>query len=221
MTTGRRRPPSEVDLTPDTAAEEKTYFEDAGTSARAARRAQKLIEHVSTVEAARDMDLMRQVLGDEKLHYMGVSYGTELGGTYAHLFPERVGRLAFDAVVDPSADSVDHAKNQARGFQRALNNYFRSRGQDPGKGTAKIAKLFEQLDAEPMRASGSRKLTESLAATGILVTLYSKQTWPALTRGLADAEKGDGSSLLQLADAYNERVPRRPRRRPLAAGLCQ
>ncbi|CAM5467724.1 Alpha/beta hydrolase OS=Streptomyces alboniger OX=132473 GN=CP975_23535 PE=3 SV=1 [Streptomyces alboniger] len=198
----------EVDLTPDTAAEEKTYFEDAadfGTGC--AKGAKKLIEHVSTVEAARDMDLMRQVLGDEKLHYMGVSYGTELGGTYAHLFPERVGRLAFDAVVDPSADSVDHAKNQARGFQRALNNYFRSRGQDPGKGTAKIAKLFEQLDAEPMRASGSRKLTESLAATGILVTLYSKQTWPALTRGLADAEKGDGSSLLQLADAYNERDP--------------
>ncbi len=197
-----------VDITPDTAAEEKAYFEDAADfGAGCARDSKKLIEHVSTVEAARDMDLMRQVLGDDKLHYMGVSYGTELGGTYAHLFPRRVGRLTFDAVVDPSVDSVGHAKNQARGFQRALDNYFTSRGEDPEKGSAKIAKLFEQLDAEPMRASGGRKLTESLASTGILVTLYSKQTWPALTRALDDADEGDGSSLLQLADAYNERDP--------------
>ncbi|MFF3640165.1 alpha/beta hydrolase [Streptomyces sp. NPDC002564] len=197
-----------VDLTPDTPAEEKAYFQDAAEfGAGCARTAKKLIEHVSTVEAARDMDVLRQVLGDTKLHYFGVSYGTELGGTYAHLFPRRVGRLVFDAVVDPSADSIGHAENQARGFQRALDNYFRSRGQDPEAGSAKIAKLFERLDAKPMRTSGDRKLTESLASTGILVTLYSKQTWPALTRGLADAEKGDGSALLQLADAYNERDP--------------
>ena len=86
------------------------------------------------------MDVMRQVLGDDKLHYFGISYGTELGGTYAHLFPRRVGRLTFDAVVDPSADSIGHAENQAKGFQRALDNYFRSRGQDPKAGTAKVAR---------------------------------------------------------------------------------
>ncbi|MEU1150847.1 alpha/beta hydrolase [Streptomyces sp. NPDC005863] len=197
-----------VDLTPDTAAEERAYFEDAADfGAGCARDAKKLIEHVSTVEAARDMDVMRQVLGDDKLHYFGISYGTELGGTYAHLFPRRVGRLTFDAVVDPSADSIGHAENQAKGFQRALDNYFRSRGQDPKAGTAKVAKLFRRLDAEPMRASGDRELTESLASTGILITLYSKQTWPTLTRALEAAEKGDGSPLLQLADAYNERDP--------------
>ncbi|MEU6991769.1 alpha/beta hydrolase [Streptomyces sp. NPDC046465] len=197
-----------VDLTPDNPAEEKAYFKDATEfGAGCARNAKKVIEHVSTADAARDMDVMRQVLGDDKLHYFGISYGTELGGTYAHLFPHRVGRLTFDAVVDPSTDSIGHAENQAKGFQRALDNYFRSRGQEPKAGAAKIAKLFERLDAEPMRASGDRKLTESLASTGILVTLYSKQTWPALTSALADAEKGDGSALLQLADAYNERDP--------------
>ncbi|MEU7578032.1 alpha/beta hydrolase [Streptomyces sp. NPDC041068] len=197
-----------VDLTPDTPAEEKAYFEDAADfGAGCAKGSKKLIGHISTVDAARDLDLLRQVLGDDKLHYFGVSYGTELGGTYAHLFPGRVGRLMFDAVVDPSADSIGHAENQARGFQRALDNYFKSRGQDPEEGSAKVAKLLKRLDAEPMRASGERKLTESLASTGILVTLYSKQTWPVLTRALEDAEKGDGSSLLQLADAYNERDP--------------
>ncbi|MGW0531711.1 alpha/beta hydrolase [Streptomyces sp. NPDC003032] len=197
-----------VDLTPDTPAEEKAYFKDAADfGAGCARGAKKLIGHVSTTEAARDMDLMRQVLGDDKLHYMGVSYGTELGGTYAHLFPKRVGRLAMDAVVDPGADSVGHAENQARGFQRALDNYFKSRGEDPDAGSKKVADLLERVDREPMRTSGGRKLTESLASTGVLVTLYSKQSWPALTRGLEDAEKGDGTALLQLADAYNERDP--------------
>ncbi|MET9546126.1 alpha/beta hydrolase [Streptomyces sp. NPDC006627] len=197
-----------VDLTPDTPAEEKAYFKDAADfGAGCARGAKKLIGHISTADAARDMDLMRQVLGDDKLHYMGISYGTELGGTYAHLFPKRVGRLVMDAVVDPSADSVGHAENQARGFQRALDNYFKSRGQDPKAGTKKIAELFERLDTEPMRTSGDRKLTESLASTGVLVTLYSKETWPMLTSALADAEKGDGTALLRLADAYNERDP--------------
>ena len=85
------------------------------------------------------MDLMRQVLGDEKLHYFGISYGTELGGVYAHLFPKNVGRLVLDAVVDPSADTVGHAENQTRGFQRALDNYLKSTGQDPEQGTRKIA----------------------------------------------------------------------------------
>ncbi|MFD0550536.1 alpha/beta hydrolase [Streptomyces rectiviolaceus] len=197
-----------VDLTPDTAAEEAAYFKDAADfGAGCARGSGKLLSHVSTVEAAQDMDVMRQVLGDDKLHYMGISYGTELGGTYAHLFPKKVGRLTLDAVVDPSADSVGHAKNQARGFQRALDNYLKSSGQDPKAGSQKIVRLLKRLDAEPLPGSGDRKLTQSLALTGITVTLYSKQSWPALTRGLEQAEKGDGSALLQLADAYNERDP--------------
>ena len=74
---------------------------------------------------------MRHVLGDQKLHYFGISYGTELGGVYAHLFPKNVGRLVLDAVVDPSADTVGHAENQARGFQRALEDYLKSTGPGP------------------------------------------------------------------------------------------
>ncbi|MEU6677552.1 alpha/beta hydrolase [Streptomyces sp. NPDC046925] len=195
-----------VDMTPDTPAEEAAYFKDAAEfGAGCARDAGQFLGHVSTVEAAQDMDVMRQVLGDEKLHYMGVSYGTELGGTYAHLFPKKVGRLTLDAVVDPSADSLGHAKNQARGFQRALENYLKSSGQDPKAGSQKIVRLLKRLDSEPLPASGGRKLTQSLATTGITVTLYSKDSWPALTSGLEQAEKGDGSELLRLADAYNER----------------
>ncbi|MER5180409.1 alpha/beta hydrolase [Streptomyces sp. NPDC002896] len=195
-----------VDLTPDTAAEEKTYFKDAddfGTGCE--RDAGKLLAHVSTEEAARDMDLTRQVLGDDKLHYFGISYGTELGGVYAHLFPKNTGRLVLDAVVDPSVGAVGHAENQTRGFQRALDNYLKSTGQDPKQGTQKIVALLKGIDAKPLPTSSGRQLNQSLAIIGITVTLYSQQSWPSLTSALQAAEAGDGTELLALADYYNER----------------
>ncbi|MFH8978517.1 alpha/beta hydrolase [Streptomyces sp. NPDC017890] len=198
-----------VDSTPDTAAEEQAYLKDAADFGKGCEKAAgKLMGHVSTTDTARDMDLMRHVLGDEKMHYFGISYGTELGGVYAHLFPKRVGRVILDAVVDPSADTMGHAENQARGFQRALDDYLKSTGADPRQGSREIADLLGRLDAEPLPTSSpGRKLTQSLALTGIVLPLYSKDGWPALTSALAAAEEGDGSELLALADGYNERDP--------------
>ncbi|MFJ3666255.1 alpha/beta hydrolase [Streptomyces sp. NPDC090106] len=195
-----------IDATPDTPAEEQAYFEDAKDFGEGCERAAgTLLAHVSTTDTARDMDLMRQVLGDAKMHYFGISYGTELGGVYAHLFPEKVGRLILDAVVDPTADTVGHAENQTRGFQRALDDYLKSTGQDPETGTRKIADLLADLDADPLPTGSSRKLTQTLAVTGIVLPLYSKASWPTLTSALEAAEQGDGSELLSLADGYNER----------------
>jgi pimeloyl-ACP methyl ester carboxylesterase len=196
-----------VDTTPDTPAEETAYLKDAASFGKGcAKTAGKLLAHVSTTDTARDMDLMRQVLGDTKMHYFGISYGTELGGVYAHLFPRRVGRMILDAVVDPSAGTVGHAENQTRGFQRALNDYLTSTGQDPEKGSRKIADLVRRIDAQPLPTSSpGRKLTQTLALTGILLPLYSKDSWPTLTSALDAAEQGDGSELLALADGYNER----------------
>ncbi|WP_328432071.1 alpha/beta hydrolase [Streptomyces sp. NBC_00453] len=196
----------DVDATPDTPAEEKAYFQDAVDFAKGcAKAAGKLMAHASTTDTARDMDLMRQVLGDTKMHYFGISYGTELGGVYAHLFPRHVGRLVLDAVVDPSADTVGHAENQTKGFQRALDDYLKSTGQDPKQGTQKIANLVKRLDANPLPTSSGRKLTQTLALTGIVLPLYSKAGWPTLTSALNSAEQGDGSELLALADGYNDR----------------
>ncbi|MEU9408476.1 alpha/beta hydrolase [Streptomyces sp. NPDC048281] len=195
-----------IDATPDTAAEETAYFQDAADFGQGCEKAAgKLIAHVSTTDTARDMDLMRQVLGDTKMHYFGISYGTELGGVYAHLFPKNVGRLILDAVVDPTADSVGQEKNQAAGFQRALDDYLKSTGQDPDQGSRKIAGLLKRLDATPLPTSSGRKLTQSLAVTGIVLPLYSQDSWPTLTSALKAAEEGDGSELLSLADQYNER----------------
>ncbi|MET9389695.1 alpha/beta hydrolase [Streptomyces sp. NPDC006624] len=198
-----------VDVSPDDAAEEKAYFADAAAFGKGCQEdAGKLLAHVSTTDSARDMDRIRQALGDEKMHYFGISYGTELGGTYAHLFPEKVGRMTLDAVVDPGADTVGHARNQARGFQRALDNYLKSTGQEPEAGTRRIVDLLGRIDARPLPTdTPGRKLTQTLAVTGIILPLYSKDSWPTLTSALEAAERGDGSELLALADGYNERDP--------------
>ncbi|WP_411057712.1 alpha/beta hydrolase [Streptomyces sp. E11-3] len=197
---------TEVDLTPDTPAEEAAYFKDAvDFGAGCARTSGEVLEHIRTTDAARDMDLMRQVLGDRQLHYFGFSYGTQLGGVYAHLFPKNVGRLVLDAVVDPNADMIGHAKHQTRGFQRALDNYLKSTGKDPETGTREITDLLARIDREPLPTSGDRELNENLATTGIVQALYSEHYWPTLTKALAAARKGDGSELLDLADAYNDR----------------
>ncbi len=195
-----------LDSTPDTPAEERAYFADAKAFGEGcAKRSGKVLPHVGTDDAARDLDVLRQVLGDRRLHYFGFSYGTELGGVYAHLFPGKVGRLVMDAVVDPSADGVAGARNQALGFQRALDNYSRSTGASAEAGTDRVRRLLDRLDRKPLPASGGRELTQSLALTGIIAPLYSKESRPALTRALKAAENGDGTLLLLLADSYNDR----------------
>ncbi|MFF1650300.1 alpha/beta hydrolase [Streptomyces sp. NPDC058240] len=196
-----------VDMTPDTAAEEVAFLKDgADFGAGCERRSGKVLPYVGTTNAARDMDLIREVLGDKKLTYFGVSYGTELGGTYAHLFPGNIGRTVLDAVVDPTADTIGHARNQATGFQRALENYLKDRGQDPKAGTRRIARLLERIDKKPLPTTSGRELNDSLAVTGIVMPLYSKSNWPYLTQALDEAEKsGTGNMLLQLADSYNGR----------------
>ncbi|MET9804778.1 alpha/beta hydrolase [Streptomyces sp. NPDC006368] len=196
-----------VDLTPDTGAEEAAFLKDAADfGAGCASRAGALISHVTTVNTARDLDLIRHVLGDPTLNYLGFSYGTQLGATYAHLFPRNAGRTVLDAVVDPTADTAGHARNQATGFQRALNNYFRSTGESPEAGTARVARLLKRLDRDPLPTSGSREVNQSLALTGIVQTLYAQSMWPYLTKALDEVERdGTGDLLLQLADSYNER----------------
>ncbi|NKY15715.1 alpha/beta hydrolase [Streptomyces somaliensis] len=195
-----------IDPTPDTPAEEAAYLENGSDfGAGCARRSGRLLPHVTTDNTARDMDLIRHVLGDADLNYFGVSYGTQLGAAYAHLFPRHTGRTVLDAVVDPTADGEGHARHQTTGFQRALDNYFESTGEDPAAGTARVARLLARLDGRPLGTSGGRRLTEGLALTGIVLPLYSRSSWPLLTEALREAEDGRGDALLRLADTYNDR----------------
>ncbi|MET7643389.1 alpha/beta hydrolase [Streptomyces sp. NPDC005426] len=206
----------EGDGTPDDPAEEKEFTEDTKTYVAACEKnSAKQLPFVGTTNAARDMDLMRQVLGDEKLYYFGISYGTELGGVYAHLFPENVGRAVLDAVVDPAEDAEQSSLGQAKGFQLALDNFAKDcagRGDAcklPGSTAEEVeqgvAALLDRLEKKPLPGIGSRKLTQTQATTGIASALYSKETWPLLEQGVDEADGGDGALLLALADSLNGR----------------
>ncbi|MFF3739258.1 alpha/beta hydrolase [Streptomyces sp. NPDC002566] len=203
------------DMTPDDAAERTAYVDNVQAFNGACEKNSKtMLPHVRTTDAARDMDLMRQVLGDDKLHYFGISYGTELGGVYAHLFPQRVGRAVFDAVVDPTQTPEQGSLGQARGFQLALDNFAEdctSKVEDcPVGDTAqdvkdKIARLLKDLDRKPIPGIFPRELTQSAATNGIAQALYSKDFWEYLTEGLEQAYDGDGRTLMLLSDSMNGR----------------
>ncbi|MEU5597087.1 alpha/beta hydrolase [Streptomyces sp. NPDC020298] len=203
------------DATPDDSAE-RTQLLDRTKQFNAAceKNSEKILPHVRTTDAARDMDLMRQVLGDAKLYYFGISYGTELGGVYAHLFPRNVGRAVFDAVVDPTQDPEQSSLGQARGFQLALDNFAEdctSKTTDcPIGDTAqdvkdRIAKLLADLDRKPIPGILPRELTQSDATNGIAQSLYSKDFWEYLTEGLEQAYDSDGRILMLLSDSMNGR----------------
>ncbi|MFG3035854.1 alpha/beta hydrolase [Streptomyces sp. NPDC048330] len=205
-----------LDFTPDDEAEERTLSEAQKKYAAGCERdSGTALPHVGTENAARDMDLMRQVLGDDRLHYFGISYGTELGGVYAHMFPKNVGRAVFDAVVDPEAGVEDGALGQAKGFQLALDNFAQDcvdRGDEctlPGSTVAEIEdfvmELLASLDKNPIPGIGDRKLTQTQATNGIAQALYSKEYWTYLEQGLDAADGGDGALLLSLSDAMNGR----------------
>jgi pimeloyl-ACP methyl ester carboxylesterase len=208
----------EMGAEPTTPAQEKAY-EEAEERYIAACEANSgaVLPHLTTVNTARDMDLLRHVLGDNKLHYFGFSYGTQLGGVYAHLFPQNVGRAVLDAVVDPDADETEGFLQQIAGFQLALEHYMEdcaeefedncATGAGGSEGNAILTDFLAGLAEEPLPTDDEdRDLTQSLAVTGIIAALYDEETWDYLTMALWSAlEDEDGSMLLLFADFYNGR----------------
>ncbi|MFT4296551.1 MAG: alpha/beta hydrolase [Micropruina sp.] len=170
----------------------------------------ELLNHISTVDTARDLDLMRALVGDEKLSFVGYSYGTQIGSFYAELFPQRVGRLVLDAAVDITDDD---SVIQAMGFDLALGNFAAwcaRQGCSLGAGKDAVLKtitdFLDKLDGEPLTV-GDRTLTQSLAATGIAGYLYGGvPAWQVLARDLQAALAGDGTRLLKSSDGLNDRT---------------
>ncbi|GAA4674880.1 alpha/beta fold hydrolase [Streptomyces chumphonensis] len=202
---------------PTSRAEGEEYLDEQTAYAQACESdSGGVLPHVRTMDTARDMDLMREVLGDDTLHYFGVSYGTELGGVYAHLYPENVGRAVFDAVVDPTLDPAESGLNQTKGFQLALTNFLKACDEDgecpigdtPAQGEQAIVDLLERLEEQPLPTADpdGRELNASLASAGIALSLYSQDFWPILTEALQDAvDDDDGTLLLRLSDLLNGR----------------
>ncbi|WP_238473561.1 alpha/beta hydrolase [Nocardioides cavernaquae] len=201
------------DPDPDTAVEQAEFVDWAERfGAGCAKRSGELARHVSTHEAARDMDVLRAVLGDDKLDYLGASYGTKLGATYADLFPQKVGRLVLDGAVDPRLSARDSSLQQAHGFQVAIEAYVDNcveegdcyLGNTRAKALARITGFLDQVDAEPIKV-GSRELQVGNAFYGIILPLYNRDYWAYLDDALEAGLTGDGSLLLQFADLYTSR----------------
>lgn len=178
-----------------------------------------LLRHVSTIEAARDMDILRAVLGDRKLTYVGASYGTFLGATYAGLFPDRVGRVVLDGAMDPSLPARRMNLDQTAGFETAFQSFAKDcvrqtdcplggKGTTPAKVGTNLKAFFKKLDAHPIPTGDAdgRKLGEALATTGVIAAMYDEAAWPQLREALTSAMKEkDGAGLLVLSDSYYER----------------
>jgi pimeloyl-ACP methyl ester carboxylesterase len=191
---------------------------DAGTKSfveACGRTAGKLLPYVGTVNAAQDLDRLRAALGDSRLNYFGISYGTQLGAIYATRFPKNVNRMVLDGTLDPSATLEERTLAQTTGFQHAYDSFLKDCVKEAGQceiGTdttiadKNVEKLLYDLKAKPVKV-GDRTLTQGLASTAISAALYSPLTWPLLDRAVAEGLKGDGRILLALADNYNGRLP--------------
>ncbi len=172
-----------------------------------------ILPYITTINAARDMDLIRAVLGDKQLNYLGYSYGTFLGATYAKLYPEKAGRLVLDGAIDPAVPGLEVGATQALGFESALRAYMQDcldSGECPFNGTvdeamADLGALLASVDSTPLKSGDGRMLGADSLMTAIIAALYSQDSWGYLTQALDEALQGDPTSAFFLADFYNGR----------------
>ena len=171
------------------------------------------LAHFGTIDAARDMDRIREAVGDDKLSYLGFSYGTRLGSVYAQLFPDKVRAMALDGAVEPNSGAPDFSANQTQGFQDAFDAFVADCDAKAscaaGPDTAGLVdELIARVEKSPIPAQhDDRELTEGWLVSGVLNALYAKELWAPLATGLRQAEQGDGSLLLEIADVLSGRHP--------------
>lgn len=205
----------EVDITPET-PEEKAFAKSLNqqiTSACKAKYGDDFLKQINTESTARDMDRIRAAVGDDKLSYLGISYGTYLGSVYATLFPDRVRALVLDGAFDPiGEDELTGNLIQMKGFENAFQNWLAWCGTNPVCAfgptdvEARWLQLRQQLDDKAIAGDATRTVNQGTFITATIASLYQKaQGWPALGAALRAAANGDGSLLLMLADSQSGR----------------
>ena len=200
-----------VDVSPDDAAEEEALLAEVYAFGQAClEHSGPLLKHISTAATVRDLDLLRQLVSDPRLHYFGASYGTRIGALYAELYPEMVGRMVLDGAVNISGQQV----SQLESFERALG-HFADWAATPGTAQplgasrsavlTRVRQLLAGLDEEPLEAPGGRSLSQQQAVQGLVTSLYGREQWTRLLSALSAAVEGDARGLLALADRGNLR----------------
>jgi pimeloyl-ACP methyl ester carboxylesterase len=204
---------SAPDITPDTDDERDLLVDLAEEYAEACVDRVDTLEHLGTNNSARDMDAIRQALGAEQVSYFGFSYGSELGGVWATLFPSTVRAAVFDGATDPNADSLQSSLQQGAGFEASLTTFLAQCSADAqcafhndGDAEGAFDELMLELDESPLPSLNGRvEVNRSVAVLAVAQAMYSDSYWPALERALDDAAAGDGAGLLALNDAYYQR----------------
>lgn len=203
-----------VDITPDTPAERQKPIDLAKEFAgECVANDEVALAHVGTNASARDMDAIRVALGEDTISYFGFSYGSELGATWATLFPDTVRAAVLDGAADPNAGQLDAGLQQAKGFERSLQTFLDRCSDDPdcafhsnGDAAGSFDDLMADIDDRPVpTTSGRPDLDRAMAITAVAQAMYSPSRWPDLEQGLADARDGDGRTMLALFDSYFER----------------
>jgi len=209
-------PHDDLDPSPDTSRELRALIADAQTYAKACdRRNAEVLPHLSTDDVVRDLDSIRMSLGEEKISYLGFSYGTLIGALYADRYPDRVRAMALDGALDPSLTLAQLRTGQAKGFEnelsRFLGNCARRRDCPLGRGS-QVRRNFEaimrRIENNPLRSlrtRDKRRVGPGIAWSAILGSMYSKDAWPGLEVALAFAGQGDGSIFLGVSDPYRGR----------------
>ncbi|QRP51175.1 alpha/beta hydrolase [Amycolatopsis sp. FDAARGOS 1241] len=207
---------SETDGSPQGVAKQEGHEKDfAAKCAQRTKYGDDMLEHVGTRDVAKDLDVLRSVLGDEKLTYLGYSYGTRLGSTYAEEFPRNVRALVLDGAVDPIQDSEDSLVAQGQGFGGAFTQFAKwcaaqqdcALGNNPADATKQFQDLTRPLIDFPVPVGDGRKLSYEDATTGAIQALYQQNLWEYLNTGLKELRRQRGATLEKLADIYNERGP--------------
>ncbi len=205
-----------IDSTPET-PEEKQAIIDASQkfNDECVAKSGEILPYISTQATARDMDSIRRALGEEKITYFGFSYGSELGATWATMFPNTVRAAVLDGASDPNATSLDQGLAQAKGFEKQLDVFLAACSKrvscafhSNGDSATALDKLLIAVDESPIVVTADRTpITQGVMYTALAQSMYSNTLWPELERALADAVAGDGAGLLKLNDDYFQRKP--------------
>ena len=178
------------------------------------RMGNEFLANAGTASVARDMDMVRQALGDEQINYLGYSYGTEIGTAYLEGFSDHVRTMVLDGAIDPTVGPIQENIEQMAGFQTAFNDYAADcarspacpLGTDPAQLVNRYHALVDPLATKPGKTSDPRGLGYADATTGTINALYTPQHWKYLTSGLLGLQRGtDAGDLLMLADDYDGR----------------
>ena len=159
------------------------------------------------------MDSIRRALGEDEISYFGFSYGSELGATWATMFPDTVRAAVLDGAKDPNASGVAWERKQSAGFEQALDSYLAACSRDRdcafhngGNAADAFDELMAELEAEPLPTlDGRPDLTRGMALQAVALAMYDSASWPVLSEALSSAQGGDGGGLLFLYDTYFER----------------